>query len=498
MNRTGSSRREILKKLASGTVVGALGSLRSGTLFAGQNDDTSGGSIPGVEGTVVRRGDENYETWRQSMVWHKSKPRRYPDMIVQARSDEDVIAAVKHAAKNKLKVTTRSGGHSATGASLRDGGVVIDLSTLTDIRIDARNQIAFCQPGANSVQLTAEAGAQGFSFPGPHCPTVGMGGFLMGGGIGWNYTHRGGFACLSVEGAEIVTADGRIVMATRDENPDLYWAVRGAGPGFFGVVTRFYLKVYPTPKGILASSYILPLDGVETMTTALDKLNEIKDDRIELLAVLMHSPDALPDAPPEKSKICFVTAFAFGDSVDETRSMLAPFAQSALAKESMTKVENEEFSFPELYRFFLPDTPAGAHGRYAVDNVMTDEPAKALLAVADHFRRTPSPGNHVLAAYGMNLEQRDDSCLSSIADHYLGCFIIWEDEQDDELNFGWLDKTLPLIDPFSKGRYINEVEARRHPEHVRECFSEVNWRRLQDLRKKYDPDGVFHNYLGYA
>lgn len=498
MKQSKSSRREILKRFASGTVIGALGSLYARAASPDAEDPALSEPGPRVGGPVIRKGDADYEAWRQSMVFHRSKPDRYPDMIVQVRSVEDVQAAVRFAAQNKLKVTTRSGGHNATGSSLRNGGLCLDLSALNNIRIDDEKQIALTQPGVRSVQLAAKAGSRGFSFPVPHCPTVGLGGFVMGGGIGLNYSSRGGFAALSIDAAEIVTADGELVLASPDENPDLYWAVRGAGPGFFGVVTRFDLRVYPTPKGILSSSYILPLEAVETMTSALAKLNENTDERVEVLAALMHNPEAPADAPPENSKICFVSAFAFGDSHAESRAMLAPFARSALPRESLAKVEYEELNFLELYKFFSPDKPGGAHGRYAVDNVMTDEPGKIFLGLADHFRTTPSPINHVLAGYGMNLKQRDDSCLSSIADHYLGTFIIWQDEADDQRNFGWLDEAIPVMDKYGKGRYINEVEARRHPEHIRECFSAENWEKLADVRRKYDPDGVFHNYLGYG
>jgi len=498
MKQSKSSRREILKRFASGTVIGALGSLYAQSASPKADDPTLPGSGPRVDGPVIRRSDADYEAWRQAMVFHRSKPDRYPDMIVQARSVQDVQAAVLYAAKNKLKVTTRSGGHNATGSSLRNGGLCIDLSSLNNVQIDDERQLALTQPGVRSVQLTAQAGSRGFSFPVPHCPTVGMGGFVLGGGIGLNYSSRGGFAALSIDAAEIVMPDGELVLASPDENPDLYWAVRGAGPGFFGVVTRFHLRVYPTPKGILSSSYILPLEEVEAMTSALDKLHENKDDRVEVLAALMHNPEAAPGAPPQESKICFVSAFAFGDSHAESLAMLAPFARSALPRSSVAMVENEELSFTQLYKFFSPDTPGGAHGRYAVDNVMTDEPGKIFLGLADHFRTTPSPINHVLAAYGMNLKQRDDSCLSSIADHYVGTFIIWQDEADDERNFGWLEEAIPVMDKYGKGRYINEVEARRHPEHIRECFSAENWEKLADVRRKYDPDGVFHSYLGYG
>ena len=498
MKRHSSSRREILKKLASGGVLSALGGLRSGSLLGESHGAPPSGSIPGTEGLVVRRGDATYESWRQAMVWHLSKPDRYPDVIVQATSTDDVIAAVKYAAANNLKVTTRAGGHNATGASLRDGGLLVDVSRLNDVQIDPERQIALVEPGTKSLQLTSRAGTEGLSFPVPHCPSVGIGGFVLGGGIGLNFSHRGGFASFSIAGAEIVTADGELVMASPDENPDLYWAVRGAGPGFFGVVTRFHLQLYPTPAGVQTSSYILPLDAVETVTSSLDELYAGKDDRVEVLAIMMHSPEAPPDATGGAAKVCLVTAFAFGDSVDEARTMLEPYARSPLARESVVKEEFQETSYPGLYRFFGLDQVGGALGRYAVDCVLTDEPGKALPGLAEHFKSTPSPGNHVLTGYGMDLEQRDDACLSSIANHYIGCFIVWQDIQQDEANFEWLDGTQPLMDPYAKGHYINEIEARRHPERIRACFSETNWEKLQAVRKQYDPDGVFHTYLGYS
>lgn len=125
-------------------------------------------------------------------------------------------------------------------------------------------------------------------------------------------------------------------------------------------------------------------------------------------------------------------------------------------------------------------------------------PCKTLLALADHFRYATSPHNHVLAAYGTNMKAREDACFSSIGSTFVGCYSIWDNEQEDELHFRWLDQTLPLIDPFAKGHYVNEVEARRHPERICLCYSDVNWKRLQDLRRKYDPEEAFHNYLGHT
>ncbi|OGT84451.1 MAG: hypothetical protein A3H91_05635 [Gammaproteobacteria bacterium RIFCSPLOWO2_02_FULL_61_13] len=497
MNYQSPSRRRALKQLAGLTVLGAFNALRAPRSLAA--DATAQPSIPGFSGKVIPRQSPDYEMWRQSMVWHLSKPERYPDLIVQAHTTDDVIAAVNHAAKKSLKIAMRSGGHNSNGSSLRDGGMTIDVSAMDKIRIDASRRMALVQPGTRSLDLVLAAREKGLCFPVPHCPSVGLGGFTLGGGIGFNYPQCGGLATLSIAGAELVTADGRLLQATPSDNPDLYWAVRGAGPGFFGAITELELKLYPAPRAIMASSYIFALDDLETVTTTVDKLRSEHDlSRVELLVVLMHHPEAPADAPSEKSKICFLSAFAFEDTDADARKALLPFAQSDLARRSLVKTEYQPFDFEGLFaKFFSLNDPAGRCGRYAVDNVLTNAGGQTLLALAQHFRSAPARDCHVLAAFNMNLELVPDACQSWAADCYLGCYGIWDDVRDDERIFSWLKACLPLMDPFAEGHYINEVEG-RHPDRFRQCFSAANWDRLETLRRQYNPDGVFHSFLGHS
>lgn len=498
MNTPQPPRRQTLKQLAAMTALGALNALRVPSALAA--DKPARLAIPGVAGKVIRRQDADYEVWRQAMVWHMSKPKRYPDVIVQAKSDRDVRAAVGYAARNKLRVAIRSGGHNSNGPSLRDGGLLIDVSAMDEIRIDVARQIASIQPGVRSLELVKAAREKGLSFPVPHCPSVGLGGFTMGGGIGWNWSQRGGVATHSIVGAEVVTADGELRRATPTENPELYWAVRGAGPGFFGAVTRLDLQLYPVPRTIMASSYIFPLAELETVTSTLAAIRKAsKVERVELIAVLMHHPEVPFDAPPEKSKICFFTAFAFEDSEQQAREALRPFTESALASQAMVKIEHQPFDFEGLYeRYFSLNDPAGRCARYAVDNVLTDDGGKTLQALAAHFSKAPTKDCHVLAAFNLGLKSHADSCFSWVADCFVGCYAIWDEERDDASNFAWLQQTLPLMDPFAIGHYVNEVEGRGHPERYPKCFSKANWERLEQLRRRYDPAGVFHHYLGYS
>lgn len=490
------SRRRALQQLAGLTALGALNALRFPGLLAADSPERL--SIPGIGGKIIRRQDPDYELWRQSMVWHMSKPQRYPDLIVQARTEDDVVAAVRYAAANQLKVALRSGGHNSTGSSLRDGGLLIDVSGMGGIEIDESRQIASIQPGVRSLELVTAAARKGLSFPVPHCPSVGLAGFTLGGGIGWNYAQRGGVSTHSIVGAEVVTADGQRLQATPTENPELYWAVRGAGPGLFGAVTRLDLQLYPLPNTILASSYIFPLSQLERVTATLDRIRAEHDvGRVELITVLMHHPEAAADAPPAESKICFLTAFVFEDSEQAALAALAPFAQSELATTSLVKMENQPFDFEGLYnRYFSLNDPAGRCARYAVDNVLTNQGGQTLHALAQHMLDAPTRDCHVLASFNMHTRRLPDSCFSWAIDCYVGCYAIWDHEQDDEQLFGWLDKSLPLMDPFAEGHYVNEVEGRRHPDRYRLSFTDENWQRLQGLRSQFDPNGVFHTFLG--
>jgi FAD/FMN-containing dehydrogenase len=481
--------------------LGVLSSLRSQS-FALEGKAPVSTGIPGLTGKVIRKKDRNYELWRQSMIWHASKPERYPDMIVQAHSEDDVIGAVRYAAEHGHKVSIRSGGHNSTGCSLRDGGMVLDLSSMDDIVIDEAAQLAYVQPGARSIQLIGEARKKGLTFPVPHCPSVGLSGFTMGGGIGLNYPQYGGMATFSIAGAEIVTAQGEKVLATADQNPDLYWAVRGAGPGFFGVVTRLQLRLYPAPKAIMSSSYIFPIGDMDKALPEIGKLMKNKDihDRVEVLSILMHHPEAPDDAPPEESKIFFVNAFAFEDTESDALALLAHFSKSGLASKAAVKMENQSLGYDGLYdKYFSLEDPAGRMGRYKVNNVLTHRGSDALLALKDYFLKAPSRDCHILGAWGMKLQERHkDACFSGLGDCFIGVYSIWDHPQGDEAGYAWLREARALIDPLADGIYINEIDGEGEPDRYQRAFTPANWERLQKLRKQYDPNGVFHSYLGHS
>lgn len=165
-------------------------------------------------------------------------PARYPNSIVQVGDEQDVIEAVHFARTNQMRIAVRGGGHSWVGFSLQHECLLIDLGGLKQASIDPLARTATVQPGITGRELHNLMKAHGLSFPVGHCPTVPLSGFLLSGGLGWN-TNTWGPACLSVDGARLVTADGNLLTIDQQNHPDLFWAIRGGGPGFFGVVTQY-------------------------------------------------------------------------------------------------------------------------------------------------------------------------------------------------------------------------------------------------------------------
>jgi len=490
---TVSTRRGFLGRLVRGMAT-LFGMLHAPLVYA---QDIAAG-LSRIKGKIIRRGDSNYESWRASMVWYLIKPRRYPDLIVRAQSEQDVIEAINYARENKLKVSVRATGHNPARAVLRSGGMLIDLSQLRQVEIDAHDRTAWIQPGIRSEEFIDLTRQQGMAFPAAHTGSVGLGGYLIGGGVGWNIPEWD-VACRSILEAEIITADGRQVLASANENDDLLWAVRGAGPGFFGAVVRYKLKLFPLPRAITESKYLIPVGKLPAVIDALDDLVAVKGERLEVLAVIGRF--APPEQPPGQRELqCAVSLVAFANTQDEARSLLAPVDDGPLASMSFIKQERVPMTYPELY----VEQSTNDHSSpklTTVENIWTDEPGKVLSILAKRLQEGPPPSPHSFAVslWGINPAKQDAaSCLYSAADHWVSWFLMADEEAHVEQNYAWMDAAVEVTQPFARSRYINEIDPRRYPHHVSECFTDASWRRLGALRQKYDPGEVFHSYLGHA
>src|ERR1700737_2568963 len=270
-----------------------------------------------IHGGVTNSTDTTYESMRRAIVWNQLVPERYPRVIVAAASEDDVMAAVDFARAHRLKVAVRGGGHNWVGFSLRDRSLLIDLGELKRvISIDAKAHTATVQPAVRGRELNAALAKSGFVFPVGHRPTVPLSGFLLNGGLGCNFGGWGP-GCLSIEAANVVIADGRLVVASDTRHPDLLWAIRGAGPGFFGVITQYRLKTRPTPRAITACDYFYPMERCEHCR------QDAEGSRADAVLYRRAPPLAVQEKW-SKGYVALLKATAFADTKAEAAAALAP------------------------------------------------------------------------------------------------------------------------------------------------------------------------------
>ncbi|MEU6350432.1 FAD-binding oxidoreductase [Streptomyces sp. NPDC047072] len=429
---------------------------------------------------LLRRGDAAYETARRDAVWNERKPDRYPDVIVLAHSEQDVVEAVRLAREEGLAIGIRSGGHSWVGNGVRDGGMLLDLSRLTDITVDPLAGTAAVQPAVTGPALLERLAPHGLFFPTGHAPTVGIGGFILGGGYGWD-SRRLGPACLSIEAIDVVLADGTLVHATDTTHPELLWAARGSGPGFFGVVTRFHLALHDRPRRILRTVHSYPL--------------ELRD---EVLAWSYAMLDELSPAVEFSAKIGFtpgldrqtvsVTATAFCET-DE--NILAPLEGAPFRSRTIREVVAQETTMATLYDYADRMTPPGM--RWALDGIWTDEPVdKVVAASRPLFDSIPDTTSHVLWMLWGHFPERANACWSSQAKLYLSPNAGWTDPAEDLRHEQWAHGLLAEIQHLSSGLQFSDNNLADRFDHG---LSPANSARLEEIRAVHDPEGRFRTYM---
>ncbi|MFE8944902.1 FAD-binding oxidoreductase [Streptomyces sp. NPDC007856] len=448
--------------------------------------------IHGLGELSVRRNDAGYEDIRRAVVWNSFAPARFPDVIVRAASAGDVREAVRLARSQGLQIAIRSGGHSWCGSPLRDGGMLIDLSGLRGCAVDPALGTATVQPGVTGVQLTSELGRHGLAFPTGHCGSVAVGGYLLSGGLGWNSGARGP-ACASVEQIEAVTADGEPVTCSESEHRDLFWAARGAGPGFFAAVTAFRLRLYPRPGAITSTSWACSLANVTEVTHWATELAAGLSPNVEL-SFSLGTVDPGTESGP---KGVTVTGTAFAASRQEATEFLRPLRDCPLRQSSLSRRLDEPTTFEALYDSSAALWPPQL--RYAADTLWSDADFPTLLSeLADVVDSAPSNRSLVLAPFSPAGRPPPDMAFSVLGESYVVPYAVWDDPRQDAANIGWLREAMHRVEPFGTGHYIAEADLTAASSRARRSFTEDDWQRLRNLRTRYDPDGVFCSYLSPA
>jgi len=446
---------------------------------------------------ALRRGEANYERWREGMAWQGWVAPRSPDCIVRPANRRQIGEALAYARSNVMKVAVKSGGHNVSEAFLRDRGMLLDLAEFRACRVERETASAWVEPALWSRNLMLELAPAGLAFPVAHCATVPMGGYLLGGGIGINTDHWG-IGCHSVAAAEIVLADGSTVISTEHEHPDLLWALRGAGTGFFGVVTAYRIRCQPLPQQVRESIYAFPLARAEAVARWLEEIADAGIPHTELMMLLAHDPRAAPGSDPMDRKMCIARIVQFCESEAQCRELLEPVSRHAITSEALMRLELQPTSIEKMMIGSVDAAAGLGFGRSAVNTIWTARAAEAIAAVAEPLSRAPSPKTHFVISLRHNRSLRDDACFSAIDRGFVGCYSVWDDPAGDAANFAWTEEATARMQPFATGSYINEMDGFRYPERTARAFSPAARERLAALRRRYDPQGLFHDFPGLS
>ncbi|MCK0177122.1 FAD-binding oxidoreductase [Mycolicibacterium sp. F2034L] len=434
-----------------------------------------------------RRGEPGYEEARRATVWNARTPQRYPDVVVQAADADDVVATIRYAKAHGHQVGIRSGGHSWAGNHVRDGGVLLDVSRLDHCTVDRDRMVAVVGPGKGGSVLATELAADGLFFPAGHCRGVRIGGYLLQGGYGWNSRVLGP-ACESVLGLDVVTADGDRLYVDAEHHPDLYWAARGAGPGFFAVVTAFHLRLHPNPPVCGSSLYVYPLDYAEDIFTWARAVSAEVDRRVELQIATSKS---VPGAGLDTPGIVFASP-VFADSEADARDALALLDSCPAREKAVLAVPFAPTDLPTWYDGIMSNYPDGH--RYAADNMWTSASAEDLMPGVHRILETlpPHPSHFLWLNWGPS-PQRQDMAYSLEDEIYLALYSVWQDDTDDDRYADWPRSNMTAMAHLATGIQLADENLAQRPARF---ATDDAMARLDRVRADYDPDGRFHAWMG--
>jgi FAD/FMN-containing dehydrogenase len=432
------------------------------------------------------RGTDGYEVARRAAVWNNLLPDRFPEVIMQACEPNDVVAAVRHARAHGYRIGVRSGGHSWNASHLRDGGMLLDVSRLDHCDVDTDRMIARVGPGKVASVFATQLDSQGLFFPAGHCEGIRLGGYLLQGGYGWN-SKVVGPACESVLGVEVVTADGETIYCDPENHPDLYWAARGCGPGFFGVVTSFTLRVYRRPSVLGTCLYMYPIDVADEVFTWGREISGEIDDRVELQILTSYGA---PETGSEKPAITIASP-VFADSEEEATKALAALGSCPVIDRATVNVPYMQTTLANWYTAVMSKYPEGY--RYSVDNMFTSASAEKLLPGIRTIIETlpPHPSHFVFAGWKPSAARAD--MVYGVEDEiYLALYTAWRDATDDERYRNWAPSNMAAMSHLATGISLADENLARRPA---KFITDSNMVRLDEIRAAYDPEGLFHSWM---
>jgi FAD/FMN-containing dehydrogenase len=438
-----------------------------------------------IRGSVIRPHDDEYDDARA--VWNGAHDKR-PALVIRCSGTADVVAAVTFARSQGLPVAVRGGGHSIAGFSTVDDGIVIDLSPMRAVTVDPVNRRATAQGGATWGDFDHETQAFGLAVTGGLVSTTGLGGFTLGGGIGW-LLRRHGLTCDSLVRAEVVTADGRVVHASADENPDLFWALRGGG-GNFGVATSLEYTLYPVGPTVLAGLLFFPGEAAKDVITGWRRLTASMPDELTSLVNLTTAPPVpfLPESV-HGTPIVVVAAMHCGP-LDAAERDVAPLR--SLAEPILDHLG--PVPYVAMQQALDPLWTAGAHN-YFTSAMLDDVPDAAVDELIRRWTAKPTPQSELHIHHAGGAMARVGESETAFSQRGAAFILNVITRSPDGVGFGgnvaWAQGARAALSSYGPDTMYVNFTGDGAEDKVRASYPPETYARLVAVKDRFDPTNLF-------
>ncbi|CAN5686877.1 FAD-binding oxidoreductase [soil metagenome] len=429
-----------------------------------------------MRGSVLLPDDPGYDSARA--IWNAMIDRR-PAVIARCVSTADVIAAVNFAREHNLPVSIRGGGHNVSGRAVGDGALMIDLSPMKGIRVDPDAMTAQAEAGVLWGEYDRETQAFGLATPGGTVATTGIAGLTLGGGQNW-LMGKYGFTIDNLLSVDLVTADGKLLHASQHENPDLFWALRGAGHNF-GVATSFEYRLHSVGPEVLGGMVIHPIDRAEEVLRFYREFTASEPDELTTFAGFLTGPDG-------NAVVALLACYA-GD-LEAGERAIAPLREFGPPVADTLG----PMTYLDVQGILTAAFPYGRHN-YWKSSLLNEISDEVIEVVSDFARRMPSPYTAIAiidchGAYS-RVGKTETAYYHRDQQYDIVAAAAWTDPDDTEKNIGWARDLYDAIEPLvPRAAYVNDIDDDEGTERVRHAYGE-NYERLARLKARYDPTNFF-------
>jgi FAD/FMN-containing dehydrogenase len=435
-------------------------------------------------GDPIAPGHPEYDEARR--VFNAMIDRR-PEVIARCRTPRDVMAAVRYARERDVSLAVRGGGHGVVGFAVCDGGLVLDVSPMKRIEVDAGGRTVRAGAGVLWGELDRATQAFGLATTGGRISTTGIAGLTLGSGSGW-LERKHGFSADNLLAAEIVTADGELVRADREENPELFWALRGGG-GNFGVVTALEYRLHPVGPVVLGGLMLFAPETGRELTRHWSDFMQAAPDEVGGALVGVTAPAAEFIPAPLRGRPAFGIVAAYFGSIERGREALRPLREQIAPAVDLVA----PLPYVALQQLLDPMNPPGRQQYWKSDNLPALGDA-AIEVWVEHCLRPSSRFTQVV------LEPRSGACarvdehatpLRRDAAFNAAIFTSWEDPDDSERQVAWTREFAAALEPHTISGAVLNYTSDTGDERVRSTFGAEKYARLVAAKRRWDPENVF-------